>query len=149
MSPTSYTIQSRPPVRAFAIAAVGALLGAFLIVFAASGEWIVLDVILVIVGALLLLGGVLLAGVGFLVLRRTTVTLTLDDDGYQLVGGGRDHRGRWLEVNQVTQSEDGLHVTVYHGPERRTHVLFSGPDQIDAVLDDMRTRLKDSRRRVE
>lgn len=150
MAPTSYTIQSRPPVRAFAIAAAAALLGAFMIVFAGSKDWaLVLPLFLGVLGVILLLAGVALAGLAYWTMRATSVTLTLDDDGYRLTGRGSDHSGSWLEVNQVTQSESGLHITIYHGPERRTHVVFSQTDQIDAVVDDLRTRLKASRRRVE
>lgn len=147
MPVTQYTIQTHPPVRAFAIAAVSAMLGAGLIVYSAASGWrLVLHVVLTILGVLLLAVGVALTGIAYWATRRMSVTLTLDETGYRLDGGGENHHGRWLDVNQVTQSEDGSHVTIYHGPERRTHIVFSRTDQIDAVLNDMRDRLKQSRR---
>lgn len=148
MAATTYTIQTRPPVRAFAIAAVSAMLGAGLIVYSAASGWrLVLHIVLTMLGSLLLLVGIALTGIAYWAMRRTTVKLMLDDTGYRLDGGGENHQGRWLDVSQVTQSDGGAHVTIYHGPERRTHIVFSRTDQIDAVLDDMRERLKRSRRR--
>ena len=143
MSVTTYTIQSRPPVRAFALAAVSALIGAIVIVVASALKW---HWVVTVLGVLVLLAGVALLAVAFLAMKRMAVTLTLDDDGFSLIGGGTDHRGEWLDVNQVTQSGDRLHVTIYQGPQDRTHLLFSRPDQIDAVLADMTERLKQSRR---
>lgn len=147
MAETTYLIQSRPPVRAFVIAALCALVGAGLLVLAVSQGW---HLAVTIVGAILLACGVLLAAVAVAAMRRLRVYLTMDEDGYSLVGQGQEHVGEWLDVNQVTRSGEGGHVIIYHGPERRTHLYFSttDPDQIDAVLDDLRDRLKASRRRA-
>ena len=146
MAETTYTIASRPPVRAFLVAAVCSLLGAGAIVLAASGGWkLVWDVVLTILGVLLLIVGLALMGLAWWTMRRMSVTLTLDDTGFRLRGGEQLRRGEWLDVMQVTRSEDGSHVTIYHGPERRTHLLFDRTDQVDAVLDDMTRRLKRSR----
>ena len=147
MAETTYLIQSRPPVRAFVIAALCALVGAGLLVLAVSQGW---HVAVTIIGAILLACGVALAVAAGLAMRRLRVYLTMDEDGYSLVGQGEEHVGDWLDVNQVTRSgEGGGHVIIYHGPERRTHLFFSAsdPGQIDTVLDDLRDRLKASRRR--
>lgn len=146
MAETTYTIQSRPPIRAFVIAALSALVGAGLLVLAGAQGW---HVAVSVVGWVLLGVGVLLCGVAVVAMRRHRVRLILDDEGYVLAGQDLAHTGKWLDVNQVTLSEAGSHVTIYHGPERRTHLLFEGADaaQIDAVLKDLTARLKASRRR--
>ena len=48
----------------------------------------------------------------------------------------------------MAQSQEGSHVTIYHGAVRRTHLLFPGGDraQIDAVLADIRARLQGAQR---
>lgn len=143
MAETTYTIQSRPPVRAFAIAAVSALLGAFLLVLALANGW---SVVVSVLGGLLLAAGVALLVVAYLSMQRLAVHLTLDEDGYRLVGPSTRHEGRWADVSKVTQSEDGVHVTIYHGSVRRTHLLFSRDDDVlESVLDDVRARLQAAR----
>ena len=57
MAETTYTIQSRPPVRAFVIAAVGALLGALLLVLAIAQGW---HLVVAILGSVQLATGVAL-----------------------------------------------------------------------------------------
>lgn len=143
MAETTYTIQSRPPVRAFAVAAVGALLGAFLLVLALVEGW---HVVVAVLGGLLLAAGLALLIVAYLSMQRLAVHLSLDESGYRLVGPGGRHDGRWADVSKVTQSEDGTHVTIYHGPVRRTHLLFARDDDaLAAVLNDIRARLQAAR----
>ena len=47
----------------------------------------------------------------------------------------------------LTVSEDGGHVTIYHGAVRRTHLLFPGRERtlVDDVLADATARLRQSR----
>ena len=141
MGRTVYVIPPRPPVRAFVIAAVAALLGAFLLVGGLSWHW---HLAAVIVGSVILAVGVVLAVLAFLSLSRLAVRVELDDDGYRITGSAVEHTGRWLDVSKVTQSDEGSHVTIYHGSVRRTHLLFPGGDraQIDQVLADVRARLQ-------
>ncbi|MHA6513715.1 hypothetical protein [Tessaracoccus sp. Z1128] len=141
MAETTHVIKPQPPVRAFVTAAGADLIGAVVLVAALNQGW---HVAVVVVGALFLVAGVALMVAAFVSLDRLAVRLTLDDDGYRLVGPGVDHSGEWADVSKVTQSQEGSHVTVYHGPVRRTHLLFPGGDraQIDEVLADIRSRLQ-------
>ena len=141
MAESTHVIKPRPPVRAFVTAAVAALAGAVLLVVSLTQDW---HVALTILGGLVLLGGVVLTVVAFLSIDRLAVRLTLDDAGYRLVGPSVDHAGDWADVTKVTQSQEGSHVTIYHGAIRRTHLLFPGGDrqQIDDVLTDIRQRLQ-------
>lgn len=140
MAETVHVIKPRPPVRAFVISAAADLLGAVLLVAAMKQGW---HTVLVVLGVILFVAGSALMVMAFGSVNRLAVRLTLDDDGYRLVGPSVDHSGKWEDVSKVTQSQEGSHVTIYHGVVRRTHLLFPGGDraQIDEVLTDIRARL--------
>lgn len=140
MAESTYLIQSRPPVRAFAVAAVVALAGALLLVGSLAWGW---HLLVGVIGGIALAAGVALTVIAFLSIRRLAVRLTLDDDGYTVSGSEVDHSGQWRDVSKVTRSKEGAHVTIYHGPVRRTHLLFPAGDspQIDEILADVRARL--------
>lgn len=142
-----YVIPPRPPVRAFVIAAFAALLGAFLLVASLTWRW---HLAFAILGGVALAVGVLLAVLAYLSLSRLAVRVELDESGYRITGSSVEHAGQWLDVSKVTQSEEGSHVTIYHGNVRRTHLLFPRGDspQIAQVLGDVKARLQASRRPV-
>lgn len=141
MAETTYVIKPQPPVRAFVTAAVADLVGAVVLVVALSQGW---HVAFAILGGLILVAGVALLVAAIVSINRFAARLTLTDEGYRLVGPGVDHAGEWADVSKVTQSQEGSHVTIYHGSVRRTHLLFPGGDraQIDQVLADVRARLQ-------
>ncbi|MHA6523831.1 hypothetical protein [Tessaracoccus sp. G1721] len=141
MAESIHVIKPQPPVRAFVTAAVAALAGAVLLVAALSQGW---HVVVVVIAGLLLAAGVGLMVMALVSMNRFAARFTLTDDGYSFVGPGVDHSGEWADVSKVTQSQEGSHVTIYHGAVRRTHLLFPGGDraQIDAVLNDIRARLR-------
>lgn len=145
MAERTYVIQSRPPVRAFVVAAVAALVGALLLVGSFAWGWHVLWGVL---GGLALVAGVALTIIAFLSIQRLAVHLTLDDEGYKVSGSEVDHAGQWRDVTKVTRSQEGSHVTIYHGVVRRTHLLFPAGDaaQIEEILADVRARLQAANR---
>lgn len=145
MDRTVYVIPPRPPIRAFAVAAVAALLGAVLLVSSLTWQF---PVGLVVVGAVLLGLGVLLVLLAYLSMSWLAVRVQLDDEGYRVTGSPREHSGTWADVSKVTRSEEGSHVTIYHGNVRRTHLLFPAGDSplVGQVLDDVLARLQASRR---
>ena len=147
MPESTHVIKPQPPVRAFVPAAVADLAGALLLVAALSQGW---HVAFVVVAALLLVAGTALMIGAFVSLNRLAVRFTLTDEGYRLLGPGVDHAGEWADVSKVTQSQEGSHVTIYHGAVRRTHLLFPGGDraQIDEVLADYVAATLDSLRHV-
>ncbi|MFT3888615.1 MAG: hypothetical protein QM713_10695 [Arachnia sp.] len=144
MAESTYLIQPRPPVRAFVIAAVVALVGALLLVGALSWHW---PTIVAVLGGVLLAAGVALTVAGFLSMSRLAVQVTFDDEGYSVRGREAEQNGQWRDVSKLTVSEDGGHVTIYHGAVRRTHLLFPGRDRalVDDVLSDATARLRQSR----
>lgn len=140
MADTSYVIKPQPPVRAFAIAAVLSLLGAALIVAALAVAW---HWIAVVAGAVVLAAGLGLLAAGLYSMRAREVTLTLSDDGYALASWRGVEEGRWRDVTRVTQSVDGMHLTIFEGDDVRRHLLFAPgatrPDE--RLLADLTARL--------
>ena len=146
MAPTTFLIPPRPPVRAFAIAAVLALVGAVLLVVSLSLSW---PIFIAVIGAAVGVTGFALLALALLVMRRSTLVLTMNDDGYAVTGSGKALKGDWLEVNRVTQSRQGGEVTIYHRDNRRAHLVFPSDDsaQVAAVVADIRSRLNAARGR--
>ena len=100
-----------------------------------------------LIGGVLLAAGVALTVAAFLSMSRLAVHVVFDDDGYAVRGVDAEHSGKWLDVTKLTVSEDGGHVTIYHGAVRRTHLLFPGRERtlVDDVLADATARLRQSR----
>ena len=144
MAESTYLIQPRPPVRAYLVAAIAALAGALLVVGALAQGW---HVAVLVIGGVLLAAGVALTVAAFLSMSRLAVHVVFDDDGYAVRGVDAEHSGKWLDVTKLTVSEDGGHVTIYHGAGRRTHLLFPGRERtlVDDVLADATARLRQSR----
>lgn len=102
------------PLRAFAVAAGLALIGAALVVATSAAG---LPAALGIVGWVLLAGAVALLVASAVSWRRMRVRVELTDDGYIITGPDRQQSGRWSEVTKVTQSPTSL--TLHHGPDQR------------------------------
>ena len=131
MSTQQFVIRPRPAVRAFALAAVGVLLGAVAVVGGSAWGWGVSGTI---VGVVLMLAGVGLAVLAVVAARRQTVTVTFDASGFRVHDpSGREHGGTWAAVNRVTAAPG--RITLHEGDERRTHLIApagSGTD-LDAI----------------
>ncbi|MDO5678414.1 MAG: hypothetical protein Q4G35_13020 [Propionibacteriaceae bacterium] len=141
MAETTYLIQPRPPVRAFAIAAVATLLGAVLLVASLSSGW---HVVVSLLFALLFVAGLALLVAAFMSMGRLAVQVTFTKDGYRVQGREVEGEGSWVDVTKVTQTQTGNRVTIHHGPERATYLMFPGNDaaQVDAVVADLKERLR-------
>ncbi|MFP5416189.1 MAG: hypothetical protein ACLGHZ_04825 [Actinomycetes bacterium] len=129
MSVEQFVIRPRPAVRAFAIAAVLALLGALVLVADSLWAWGVAAVVLAV---LLVVAGVALAGLAVAAAARQRVTVELDDDGFRVLPlSGTGHEGRWSEVTRVTRAAGRL--TLHSGDEKRIHLI--APSGSTADLD--------------
>ena len=130
------------PLRAVAVPAVLALLGAASIVFGSALE---LPVAVVIVGWVLLAGAVALLGMAILNWRRMRVVIELTDEDYRIHGIGSDEQGRWAEVTKVTQTPTSL--VIHHGPERRVRLVSQRgvTAEMVALTGDLAHRLDASR----
>ncbi|WP_040283620.1 hypothetical protein [Tessaracoccus massiliensis] len=141
MAETTYLIQARPPVRAFAIAAVATLLGAVVLVAALSSGW---HVLVAILGGMVMAAGFVLFAAAFTTMGRNAVQVTFTEDGYRVEGREVNGEGHWGDVTKVTQTQSGNRVTIQHGPDRATYLMFPGndPKQVDDVVLDIRERLR-------
>lgn len=141
MAESTYHITAKPPVRALIVAAIASLLGAVFLVVALSQGW---HVVIVVLAALLLAAGLVLCAAAFLTASRGSATLTLNDEGYLMVGSGEELSGEWGDVSRVTIGQEDRHLTIHHGPERRTHVIMrtAPAQQVADVITDIQARLK-------
>lgn len=142
MPERTFFLKPRPPLRAFAIAAVLSLVGALFLVLALQLEW---HVVVAVLAALVLAIGITLFAVSLVAMARLGVRITLTDEGYHVSGTNQEHSGAWADVTKVTQAVDSAHVTIYHGNVRRTHLIFPGgpaqdqmPDVVEAITERLR-----------
>lgn len=142
MPERTFFLKPRPPLRAFAIAAVMSLVGALLLVAALQSNW---HIVVVVISAAILVLGVALFLASLVAMWRLGVRVTVDDDGYEVSGTNQTHSGKWADVTKITQAVEGAHITIYHGSVVRTHLIFPGgpaQDQMQDVVDAIMERLK-------
>lgn len=145
MPERTFFLKPRPPLRAFAIAAVLSLVGAVLLVLALQNSW---HVIVAVLAGLTLAGGIVLFAIAVVAMGWLGVRITLTDEGYHISGTNQEHHGRWDDVTKVTQAIEGAHVTIYHGNVRRTHLIFPGgpaQEQMPEVVAEITKRLTKGR----
>lgn len=113
-------MKPRPPVRAFAIAAVLAVVGAVLMLAGDMLKWGTVGLVigLTVIGLGVVLG---LAGVG--AMMRMRVTVELDDEGFTVLGPEGERSGAWSDVLRVTQSTSGRKITFHNRDLSKLHLL--------------------------
>ncbi|MFT4215808.1 MAG: hypothetical protein QM619_01290 [Micropruina sp.] len=118
MSSRLHVLTPPLPLRAVALAAVLAIVGAVLIVLTSA-----LDLLaaLAVVGWLLLAGAVALLVVAAMSWRRMRVVVEFTDGGYRINGPESHEEGSWADVTKVTQAPTSL--TIHHGPDRRVRLV--------------------------
>jgi hypothetical protein len=114
------TLKPRPPVRAFAIAAVSAVLGAVAIVLGGPEWW---GLVLRIVGGALVALAVLLLLATIGAVTRNKVRIELDETGYAVTGPQGARSGGWDDVVRVTQSASGRRITLHHRDGSSTYLI--------------------------
>ena len=117
-----YVLALRPPVRALAITAVTALLGALLVVLAQVFE---LGLVLVIIGGALLLFAVSLGLISALLVARLRSTVVLDAEAIRVIRGRRTSRVPWSAVDHVMLK--GPRLTVVTKPDQGEAVTVVNP----------------------
>ena len=137
MATSTYVIKPRPAVRAFALSALLALLGAAVVLLAAENAWPT---------AVLALGvAVLVLAVGLIVLAlvarsRMAVTVELTDEGYLVREPSGVREGVWSEVTKVTEAPGRL--TFHAGDEKRFHLVSpAGSGELDRIAAEVARRL--------
>lgn len=119
----TYLLKPHQPVRAYALTAVLAVLGAGTVVAARDWEW---PVAVQVIGWVLLGVALVLVVVAAVAVRRMRVTIELDDQGYAIIGPHGERTGDWQDITKVTQSAGGSRLTFHHGPEHRTILIHPG-----------------------
>lgn len=135
-------IHPRPPVRAFAVAAVLALLGAGAVVVPVTG---VAQTVLVVVGIVLLVLAALLLVLAFTSSRRQKVTVHLDESGYRVDSPSGVRLGAWADVTRVTTAPG--RITLHQGDDERVHLVAPAGQlpQFEAIEQAISQRLDDDR----
>lgn len=117
-----FVLALRPPVRALAITAVTALLGALLVVLAQVFE---LGLVLMIIGGVLLFSAVSLGVITALLVSRLRSTVLLDADAIRVIRGRRTSRVPWSTVDHVMLK--GPRLTVVTKPDQGEAITVVNP----------------------
>nr|WP_108871089.1 hypothetical protein [Tessaracoccus timonensis] len=142
MPERTFFLKSRPPLRAFLLAALLSLVGGVLTVLSLQHGWNALAVAFFIIVLVL---GIALFTIAIMATMRLGVRITITDDGYKVSGTQVTREGQWKDVSKVTQAVEGAHITIYHGDVRRTHLIFPGGPaqaQMQDVIDEIMARLE-------
>lgn len=142
MAADQFVIVPRPPVRAFALAAVLALAGAAVVLIPSEGA---LRTALVLIAVVLLACAVLLIGLAVLAPRRQRVTVHLDEAGYRVESAAGVREGAWQDVTRVTRAPG--RITLHHGPGERVHLIVPEGQlpQFEAIARSISQHLDDDR----
>lgn len=138
MPSTTHVMKPRPPVRAFGMAAVLALVGMGFFVTPELFGW---DRLLRAIGIVFILLGFVILALAIVAMQKMKVEIVLDDDGYRVVGPSGAKAGSWADVVGVTRS-DGR-ITFYGRDERRSAIVMprGGSGDLDALGADIARRL--------
>jgi len=120
---SQYVLRPRPPIRAFLIAAVLALVGAAVLVVSLTVRW---PLAATLVAGVVLLAGLVLLVLALVSLRSLAMKVSFDADGYRIKGPDIDVTGQWSNVTKVVQADDGARLIFHHGEVRRTHLWCPG-----------------------
>lgn len=137
-APDQFVIDPRPPVRAFAVAAVLALAGAGVAVIPAPGLG---QTLLIILGLLCIVGAVALVVAAVTAARRQRVVVELGETGYKVDGPSGISTGTWTDVTRVTASPG--RITLHQGDDERVHLVAATGQtpQLDAIASAISKRL--------
>lgn len=129
-------------MRAFAVSAVVAAVGAMIAVLPLEGAG---RIALIVVGALLIVGAAVLIGLAIGTSRRQRVTIALDEAGYRVDSPAGVRTGTWADVTRVTAAPG--RITLHQGDQERVHLV--APDgqlpQFEAITQAISQRLDDDR----
>ena len=129
-------------MRAFAVAAVLAVVGAGVTVLPLDGA---ARVAVIVVGILLIVAAAALVGLAFAASRRQRVTIELDEAGYRVNSPTGVRSGSWQDVTRVTAAPG--RITLHRGETERVHLVAPQGQlpQFDAIAEAISKRLDDDR----
>jgi hypothetical protein len=135
-----FTLTAVPPVRPLAIAAGAVVVGAVLLVLWRSAE---LSLVVGLLGALLMLLGLVLAVTALVLTARLRTEVRLDAEALTVVRRGRRQSVPWSQVREVSMEHPRLTVLATE-PDAGLVVINprqSGDRHFAALLDQIRQRL--------
>lgn len=141
---SSYRFRAPAPLRAVALGATLSLFGAMAAVLALVRDWPVGAA----VPGFVLLGLGVLAVVGSLVQQaRQHATVTLSDEGWQVVGPGGIKGGSWADVTRVSGTDDQSRLSIESrgGVVHLVRPVHRQSDVWDEMVADLGRRLDNSR----
>ena len=131
MAADRFVITPRPPVRAFAVAALLAAGGAVVAVLPVEGA---LRVAVIVLGVLLIVAAAALLGAAFAASRRQQVVVELDEAGYRVDSPAGVRTGSWKDVTRVTTAPG--RITLHQGADERVHLVAPQGQlpELDAIV---------------
>ncbi|MCW5950698.1 MAG: hypothetical protein KIT69_00290 [Propionibacteriaceae bacterium] len=131
-------MKPRPPVRAFGVAAVLALVG---LGFFMAPELFGWHDILRAIGIVFILLGFGILALAIVAMQRMKVEIILDDDGYRVIGPFGARTGGWADVVRVTRATG--RIVLYGRDERRTVIAMprGGVGDLNALGTDIARHL--------
>ena len=139
---TTHVMKPRPPLRAFGLAAVLAVVGMGFVIAPDVTGW---HVILRAIGIALLLVGLAILGLAVLAVQRFRMEVVLDDEGYRVVSPTGTREGAWAEVVKVTRGERRLVLHRRDGTRIAVTQPRGGAGDLNALGTDIARRLDASR----
>lgn len=136
-----HLLSPRPPIRAYAIAAGAAVVGAGLIVV---GTVSALQVVFVI-GVIVLVLGVALALVALIMVLRLTTTVIMDDEALEVRRIGHRQRIPWTEVTAVKATRHHFIVVANSGGTEFVNPRDGEDRTVIALMTAIRDRLDANR----
>ncbi|MEA4944417.1 MAG: hypothetical protein VB080_08255 [Propionicimonas sp.] len=138
MATTTHLMKPRPPLRAFGIAAVLAVVGIgfFALELAVHWHWA-----LQVVGVVFLVLGLLLVVLALIVSRQQYATVELDNDGFRVVSPSSTRSGEWDDIVKVTRAAGRITLFRRDGSQIALVVPRGGSGDLNALGRDIADRL--------
>lgn len=127
---STHLMKPRPPVRAFGMAAVLALVGVGFFVTPELFGW---HGVVRGIGVLFIVLGFVILALAIVAMQRMRVEIVLDEDGYRVIGPFGARSGSWADVVQVTRATGQI---VFYGRDQRRTVIAmprGGDGDLDAL----------------
>lgn len=140
-SSSSYLLRPAPPIRAFGLAGILAIVGAVVIVLAAENGW---PAAVPVIGWILVGLCVLLIAGAVLAMFRLRVHANFDKTGYHIQSQRGTVDGPWLDVTKVTLSGPRLIIVRRTGEPHEVLTPQGDKDpESERMLREMTARLHD------
>ena len=96
-------------------------------------------------GCIIIILGLALLTVTIIATRRSTVSVTFDEEGYTVDGPNGEFCGAWIDVTDVSVSRKTAKIALLHGPRRRTiiaHPARTMDDEFMRIREEIRNHLE-------